>query len=389
MTKEQIFFTGVLADHLNKRKTASADGLNWDLLLSYAKSHQVEAILYYQCKDFLPPEIRSRLTQLYASTLFYYTNRTKQFEEICRAFAERRLSFYTVKGLDVAELYPIPALRTMGDCDIVVHSEDKASAHEMMMSLGYTNDWHHSVEWTYFKNKLEFEIHDHLLYDEMVNSQISKDFTDLAWEYVVPCNQECRYLLDASFHFVFLLLHLKKHFLNSGVGFRQFMDLAVVVQHQELNWPWIEKTLTKLELLDFAKVCLGFCERWFGIPMPLKSEPDSSFFEASTEKIFENGIFGFHDAENKDNGMLNRVQRVGKLKTILWRFFPPYKSLQYIPFLKGRPWLLPVAWIYRLIRGALQGKTTVGWKWITGVAGSDRALESRNAMLEQWGLSEK
>lgn len=392
MTREQTFFTGVLADHLNKRRTASADGLNWNLVLSYAKKHQVEGILYYQCKDFLPPEVRGRMIKLYASTLFYYTNRTKQFEEICKEFAERKISFYTVKGLDVAEFYPIPALRTMGDCDIIVHSHDKKGAHDAMVSLGYANDWHQDVEWTYYKNRLEFEIHDHLLYDVVVNSQISQDFTDLAWEYARKTGVGAAYTLDWNFHFVFLLLHLKKHFLNSGVGFRQFMDLTVVVQRQNLDWMWLKEILQKLEIMKFAEVCCSLCERWFDVKMPLSAELDEAFAEESIEKIFGNGVFGFDDQENKDNAVLNQVDRIGKVKTIIRNIFPSYQNMRYVPyysFLNNRRWLLPVAWLYRFARCLRNGKSENGLNLVKIAAHSDEKREQRQAMLYEWGLSEK
>lgn len=39
------------------------------------------------------------------------------------------------------------------------------------------------------------------------------------------------------------------------------------------------------------------------------------------------------------------------MKVTLYKLFPPYGDMQLIPwysFVDGRPWLLPVAWIYRL-----------------------------------------
>lgn len=56
MTAEQTFFIGVLADYLNKRKTQAQDSLDWSVVLSYAQNHQVEGIIYFQCKYFLPPD---------------------------------------------------------------------------------------------------------------------------------------------------------------------------------------------------------------------------------------------------------------------------------------------------------------------------------------------
>lgn len=186
MTKEQSVILGILSDHVNRNSTPldAADGCDWNAIMLSAHKHQVEGILYYQCKQFVPTNIKSRLAELYASNLFYYSNRERQFKEIEIAFDKEQIPFYTVKGMNVAKAYPIPALRTMGDCDSIVHPNDKEKAHEVMLPLGYKNQLQRDQEWAYFKNKLEFELHDHLLYDEIVNSQVSRDFTDLAWDYV-------------------------------------------------------------------------------------------------------------------------------------------------------------------------------------------------------------
>lgn len=387
MLREKVYMLSILTDFLHRRKTAIYDDLEWNTILAMAQSHQVEAILYHQCKNSLSNAISSRLSQLYASSLFYYSNRVKLLDSISAAFNNANLPFFTVKGLDVAALYPIPALRTMGDCDILVHPLDKTRAHEIMLSLGFQLHQQEDMEWIYYKNGLEFEIHDRLLYDEAVNSQVSKDFTELAWDYT--SGDGCRKQLDWNFHLVFLLLHLKKHLLNSGAGLRQFMDLAVVVQKCNLDWSWLEETLEKLELLDFTKVCFTLCEKWFVVQMPLRAELTEAFYESATEKIFANGVFGFEDESNKENHNLNQIRKAGKIKTIIGRIFPPYKSVYYVPhyaFVQGKPWLLPVVWVYRLFRSLIYGKGADGVKLISSAVTVDGKLAEREAVLQQWGL---
>ncbi|NCU27417.1 hypothetical protein EOM86_11990, partial [Candidatus Nomurabacteria bacterium] len=53
--------------------------------------------------------------------------------------------------------------------------------------------------------------------------------------------------LDDSFHFVFAIYHLCKHFMNSGVGFRQFVDVAVLIKNDDrINWMWTENKLKEI-----------------------------------------------------------------------------------------------------------------------------------------------
>lgn len=389
METEKRFLLAVLADFLNKRSTAFVDGLEWDRLLAFAQSHQIEAILFHQCKAFLPPAVSGRLSQLYASSLFYYSNRIKLFGEVSAALEKEGIPFFPVKGLDVAAMYPVPALRTMGDSDIIVHPSDKQKAHRVMLDIGFENISMYNNEWCYVKKNLEFEIHDHLLYDNhCINSQASKDFAELAWDYT--SGEGCKKHLDWNFHLVFLLLHLKKHFLYAGIGFRQFMDLAVVVPKRDLDWDWLKETLQKLELWEFAQTCFALCEKWFAVSMPVKAEITPEFCQAAAEKIFANGVFGYADEENRANSNLNQLRTDGKLKTLIRRIFPPYKDVCDVPyygFVRGRPWLLPVVWVYRLIRSLLCGKGSNGVKLISDTVAVDDALAQREAALRQWGLS--
>ena len=395
MTREQHTFLKILSDHLNGRETAPAEGVDWAAVERIARDHQVAGMVYVQCRDFLPEGVRTGLAEKNASELYYYYGRVKLFDQVAQALTEAGIPFYTVKGLNVAKLYPVPALRTMGDCDIVVHPEDKEKAHGVFEKLGFRVHGKEEMEWGYWKNDLEFELHDHLLYDEIVNDQNGIEFSDSAWEMTRRVEGQ-RYELDQSFHFVFLLLHLRKHIVSSGVGFRQFMDLDVVMRRCALDWAWINTALETLGLVRFARVCFGLLNRWFETPLPFPCEEmEEGFYEEATNKIFANGIFGFHDKANRENRALNAItQKSGRrwharLSNLLQSIFPPYRHMRYVPqysYINGRPWLLPTAWIYRFYRGVRYRMIDNGKRMMGNVFVSNEKLDARERELAKWGL---
>lgn len=389
LTASQQFFLSMLADHLNKRPTSAPAELDWDAVLRYARSHQVEAILYSQCKAFLPEHCLERLTKCYASSAFFYTNRIAALKNIQACFEKEQIPFYTVKGLDVAQLYPCPPFRTMGDLDILIHSEDRERARKALLSLGFEDESTNAFEINLVRNQLKYEIHDRLLYDNSVNSQISKDYCDQAWSHAKQLPDSVRYTLDWDFHFVYLLFHLKKHFLVSGVGFRQFMDLALVVQHCQINWEALTSVLEQLEILDFAKVCLSFCGRWFDKEMPLTMALDEDFYTLSTQKIFGNGVFGFDDASNRENANLNTLRKKGKFMTVVSRIFPSYQDVCNVPyysFVCNRPYLLPAVWVYRFYRAIRHHLFGRGKQLIEKSFVDQAKMNQHDAMLRFWGL---
>ena len=396
MTDEQRFFIRVLSDHLNGRQTEAHEDLDWAALRTLADIHQVSGIVYHQCKAFIPKEMTAHFEEKHAAELFYYYNRATLFNSLASRISAEKIPFYTVKGLTLAQLYPIPALRTMSDCDIIVHPEDKNRLHEIMLEQGFTVFLKEDKDWMYDKGKLRFEIHDHLLYDEPGNARDGRDFVDHAWEYVRPTGEGSRCELDWSFHFLFLLLHLKKHLIHAGVGFRQFMDLAVVMQKRKLDWAWITDALRQQGLLSYAKICLFLIERWFGVPTALGVvDMDEAALDDAAAKIFASGIFGFNDENSRDSHELNAIARKSgprwliRTRLIVGSVFPSYHNMRfsdYYAFLDGRPYLLPAAWVYRWYRAARYRLGDNGKRMIGNALISDERLDAHERELQKWGL---
>ncbi len=224
----------------------------------------------------------------------------------------------------------------------------------------------------------------------MVNSPQDKAFCDRVWEYALPFSDgerpTSRMILDVNYQFVFLVLHLRKHFLNQGVGFRQFMDVAVWAHGAALDREQVGEMLRETGAEAFADVCMTLCDRWFYGASA--DTVDEAFFEQATEKIFGNGVFGFHDADNRSSRLLNRVKASGKIGSIWKHLFPAYRDFYYVPyysFVQGRPYLLPAAWAYRFYRMLRYGKTGEARQYAQDVLHSDRQMTEREQFLHRWG----
>ena len=395
MTIEQRFFLQLLSDHLNGRKTEAQSDLDWDQIVSYAADHEVNGIVYHQCRSFLP-EAYEELSHKYAAEVYFYINRNAQHRQIFHSFSEAGIPFFTVKGLDVARFYPVPALRTMGDSDIVIHPEDKDKAHAVMTGLGYQTMRKANIEWIYSKGGLVFEIHDRLLYDMPFNSKAGLESVDQAWDHAAPMGEGTRYQLDWSFHFLFLLLHLRKHLVDAGVGFRHFLDLAVIVKHCDLDREWLGAKLEELNMTRFAQICSALMDRWFGAPLPVgEISLEDAFCDELTEKVFHNGVFGLSDENNRDHTQINAIalkqgpRWLVRVRNLFRSVFPPYRDMRYVKeysFLDGRPWLLPAAWIYRFYRSVRYHLGKNGKNMINNAFIPDERLDARLEELTKWGL---
>lgn len=379
----------ILHDHICSAQTAPFD-TDWEELLSLSKKQEVTAIVYIQCKSFIPKPFLHDFGRAFSSVLFYYANRCKIVERIENALED--IDHFTVKGSSVAQFYPYPALRTMGDTDIVVHTEDREEVDKRLKNLHLSCvSSSTDREWQYYYNNMEFELHDHLVYSESVNVNIQEQYFNDFWKYVKG-NE-----IDWNFHFLFLILHLRKHFMNSGVGFRQFMDIAILTfRGPEFKWNWIKDELEKLELWKFTERVFALNEYWFAVPSPIAiSDFQESFFSSATELILKNGIFGFDNEDNKSKAAVNAVRgeekiEIAMLKRAIKGFFPPYGILITVPhyaYLKGKPFLLPIVWIHRVLNSIREGRVRSNIQTVVANSVADReTIEKQESIYKQWGL---
>ena len=398
MTREQVIFLYILKDHIRGEKTRVSEDADWSIISRYAKEQDLQGVVYYQCKNFL--KSNSHLEDVYRifekaflSTLYIYETYTQAYNEIKTAFHESNILFFAVKGLEVALTYPVPALRTMGDIDIVLSSENREKSIAIMERLGYSLQ-KGAYEWHYRKQNVNVEAHDCLNYYEYQDYRTP--FFKSCWEYCENM-EDGTTVLTHSYHFVFLIEHLRRHFNTHGVGFRQFIDIVKYVEtYRDLDWNWIEDTLRKLDILVFAKNIFYVCEQWWGITPPEKMRDtlhDESFLEESTELIFRNGVFGFNNDEHWGNalsGSLSHIEALPIFKPIIRSFREVCKPYQvmcrypYCSFLAGKKYLLPIAWVRRffyLIKNERK-ETIKAMKSMT----DKKKLSKHIDIRKQWGL---
>ncbi len=350
--RECDFLIRALSDHIAARQTAAPGELDWAFLVKLARMQQVFTLLYAQCKAFLPPEEKRALENDHNTALFLYGNRVSDAAEIGAAFEAASVPFFFVKGLPVAQYYPVPALRTMGDGDLVVRPEDAEKAVAIMRSLGFSGEKGHEGHALVCERKgRRYEVHtllaDGAEYRSPAPAAFFNDFAPF-----IRGNT-----LDPSFHFLFLLSHLRKHFLRSGVGLRQFLDLAVMITRcPALDWQWIGEKLEEISLAPFASACFALLDALFGVRAPLPFDAMSPADAAlMTERILKGGAFGFADPENAafraKRELTGRGPRWIRRLRLFWKSaFLPYEQMKAYPgcgFLDGRPVLLPAAWLYR------------------------------------------
>lgn len=375
----------ILSDHLHGRKTTLPADTDLAALAELARRHQVDGIVYMQCGS---PPIPS-MAEAYSAAAYYYANRTRAMAAVAEAFAEPPIPFFTVKGLNVAKCYPVPALRTMGDCDIVVPPSHFHAAMERMQSIGFESESETVThEWSGTGRGIHVEVHDQLVQNVKTVSAAQAAFFNDFMPYVTDG------VLDRNFHYLFLLAHLRKHWVGSGAGVRQFFDLAAILQNGEpLDFEWIEEKLALLGLTGLAHICFSLIERWFSVEVPVEFDRLGDEDAARvTEIVLQNGVFGEGDAHDGQRSRYAMTRGPLWLKNLLFLIrsvFLPYKELKRYPgiaYLDGRPWLLPAAWVHRFFLLLKRRDTAKTRETLEQNIISHAELDERKAYLHDLGI---
>ena len=397
MTSEQELFLALLKEFsTGTKQTKIPEKVDWEILYEYAKDQSLLGICYILLRDHacssenIPMDALSRFQEGFFNDAYSYANQRACMHELMSRIQETGIAVCPFKGWVVKSYWPQPELRTMGDIDILIHTEDRTIVNDIMMDLGYERYIDNHAVWSYHAQDILFEVHDHMFYEHLTNDVDYIGYFDKAWDY---CTSE----LDESFHFLYLITHLAKHTVNKGMGFRAYMDLIFMCREaaDRLNWDWICEELEKLKLLNFARTCLAFCREWFGFQPPIEVEElDRTFAEYVTGKMFGDGIFGLTNEQNEASSSAKEITHdqtsylVGAVKLAMRRLFPPYRDMQLIPwysFVDGRPWLMPVAWVYRW-GYCLVHKRSYGAKLLTEPFGKRDIIEKRQKLIKDWGL---
>lgn len=363
----------ILKDYINQKETSIA--VTEDIYI-LSKMHKVEGILYHQSAC-------AQAKNDYYATVLLYKFREKYVDDIKKIFEENQIAYFFVKGLEVSKYYPQPYLKTMSDSDIVIHRENRDKAKMLLEQEGFLFYESGLAEWKFVKNNIHFELHYALLYEDEFNKGLNDDYPqyfNCCWEYVKDNR------LDDSFHFLFMIIHLRKHIFYQGAGFRLFLDMAFFLK-ADLDIKWIKKQLRQLKLESFAGVVFGLIKAWWGIDSDFAVELPQDVIAAISKKVSDGGVFG--NRVEKSASATDAIVKHSVSSYLLSRFFLPYEFFMRdkgFNFMKGRPYLLPIGWAAHLCRSIK--RSAVVDDYFRMKLPSKKELRLREEELIAWGLKE-
>ena len=374
-----------------------AENVDWPAVFALAGQQKLLPIVFEAVRKSPAAAENAALfaavKQQVIAQVLHQTVRASEFAALYQTLRAAGLHPVVVKGQLCSRLYPLKDHRISADDDLYIPDAEFMTCHEQLLVNGLTTDTPadelstaDEVPYTKGGSPLYIELHRHLFdsaedaHDELNHFFADLNTTEIDGFLTMPPHE----------HLLYLILHAYKHFVRSGIGVRQFCDIGLWARayHAEIDWQRLHEQCESVHAATFAAAAFRIARDYLGIDFDL-SMPwnDAVDAEPLLHDSLCGGVYGSNDLTRLHSSTvtLNAVKasRTGEKSGVLRTVFPKraYLERRY-PYLKKRPYLLPVAWVQRIAHYAGEKKSGAD----SSVSGSIKLAKERIELMKRYDI---
>ena len=371
--------------------------VDWPAIFTLANQQKLLPILFETVRKMPAAEENVALfavtKQQVIGQVLNQTVRSAEFADLYRKLRSAGLHPIVVKGQLCSRLYPLKDHRISADDDLYISDAEFMACHEQLLANGLTSDTPvdelataDEVSYTKEGSPLYIELHRHLFDSaEDAHDELNHFFADLN-----PVETDGFLAMPPHEHLLYLLLHAYKHFVRSGIGLRQFCDIGLWARayHGEIDWQRLREQCESVHAATFAAAAFRIARDYLGIDFDLPMPWDASIdVEPLLHDSLCGGVYGSNDLTRLHSSTvtLNAVKasRTGEKSSVLSTVFPKREYLERrYPYLKKRPYLLPVAWAQRIAHYASEKQSGAD----NSASGSIKLGKERIELMKRYGI---
>ena len=376
-----------------------AEKVDWPAIFTLANQQKLLPILFEAARKTPAAAENAALfaavKQQVIAQVLHQTMRASEFAGLYQKLRAAGLHPIVVKGQLCSRLYPLKDHRISADDDLLIPDGEFMACHEQLLANALrtgtpadeltTSD---EVPYTKDGSPLYIELHRQLFdSSEDAHDELNHFFTDIN-----PVEMDGFLAMLPHEHLLYLLLHAYKHFVRSGIGLRQFCDIGLWARayHSEIDWQRLHEQCESVHAATFAAAAFRIARDYLGIDFDLPAPwSEAVDVEPLLHDSLCGGVYGSNDLTRLHSSTvtLNAVKasRTGEKSSVLSTVFPKREYLERnYPYLKKRPYLLPVAWAQRLVHYAGEKKTGTG----SSASGSIKLARERIELMKRYGVME-
>ena len=260
--------------------------LEWQRLIENAANMGVLAIAF----DALPkgealPGLPKELLIRWGLSVQRFEDRNRRQREALReliaTFREHQIEVLLLKGLGLAENYPLPAHRECGDLDIYLFG-DYEKGNQIIEALGIEVNKEHTKHSSFFfkgipvENHLSFLDVDHTQTDKNLEVHLHRILKEQGYETIMIDDIAVR-IPTPDFTSLFLTRHNITHFLALGLVLRHFCDMALFFSRNagRIDFVSFQKIITEEHQINLFCTFTQFAHLYLGLsdsPLPVPNK---------------------------------------------------------------------------------------------------------------------
>jgi hypothetical protein len=274
-------------------------------------------------------------------------------------FNNNKIDFVFLKGSYLKTIYPHSYMRIMGDIDVLVRPDKMNEIHKILKENGYRN-WSNSTNHDcFYKERINVEIHPKL------DSEFENGYEELflePWKYTKHL-ENCEYVLNLEYNFVYQVYHMMKHLYHSGVGYRTIVDFYVFFKANLKSFNLVEyqrlyQLFPKREFLDYIIYLIDSLFSDVDLKKYiLNDKMTKNNVDNFINYLFHSGAHGINDEHNLFIGGLANKSKdkkttiFTKIRFLFGKVFLNLKTMKGMyRYLNKYPIFLPFAWVQRIFR---------------------------------------
>ncbi len=323
------------------------EGVDTAVLCDLAKQHYLTSFLWRVCyTPTFPAEVRAEVEKGYFATLAQQTEQEGFARELQDFFRTSHIRHMPLKGYVLRRLYPTPDLRVSCDLDVLYDKEYRAELRAFCLAQGFAVGDADAHNDSYIRGTLTFESHHSLSEHNVTVREYYRDVWDR-----LETEDGLAYRFTPADFYVYMLLHMKKHFYEGNIGVRSILDVFIYnLAHPDMDRGYLDRAFTALELSSFAATVERLSRVWFG------GEATNDDMELLGDYVMEGGIAG--TAAQKALMTATTSHSGGRVRYIINRIFLPYEVMaRRSPTLQKWPILLPAYWVARWWNRLFRGRS--------------------------------
>ena len=364
-----------------RKEDVSGLSVDWNIILPLAAEQHVIPLVAcallsspdMDCPEAIREYMFREMRNVSASNLVRRQRILKLIDEL----QNKGFRIKVLKGYAIAGYYAYPEIRDAADVDLLIDPNQEKRIYRILEQKGFKvtprSKTSHQGVCQHSKYGV-VEIHAHL-YDELVEDvwfqgMNEKEYqTDPPIELIIDgCNTQT---LGYTDQLIFLVLHMIKHFISSGLTLRMILDVAVfcALNHKHIDFVRFWNTLEKLQYETLIHTVLGLIVTYGAfdkMDFQGMKDFDCALVNQLLQDVQRGGYMGSKEMNERQDASMEYNRRLllkrksfpayimyminWKLRSAASHMFPEKaRLLMEYPFLQQCPVCTPFVRLYRAV----------------------------------------